>query len=177
MCLRIVSDAGKLVPNGGIGSNEPSQEGLTMKDSVAEDMEYVRPASPKYDEKHVLAPSFTQLAVSPAYAVSRKTTTYTITPRVTPQVMLKPTGPQLYLNSSTPKETTPMKPQSSSDVLFEQQVKVEPSLLQAVSQEKKETVSATNAAIHAMGQPESSNQIVPPPSPPPEFTPPQLEKV
>ena len=172
----MLSDAGKLVPNGNIGSSELSQESLTMKDSVAEDMEYIRPASPKYDEKHVLAPSFTQLAASPAYALSRKTACV-ITPRVTPQKVLNSTASHLYLNSSTPKETTPVKAGLSSDVLSEEQVKLKPSLLQAVSQEKKKIVSATNAAVHTMGQPESSNQMVLPPSPPAEFTPPQLGQV
>lgn len=69
----IDANTGKLVPIDEAGSNRSTQESLPMRHSGEEDLEYFRPASPKYDEKHVLAtPMLSIRPASPAYALSSK---------------------------------------------------------------------------------------------------------
>ena len=67
------ANTGKLVPIDEPASHRSTQESFPMRHSGEEDMEYLRPASPKYDEKHVLAtPMLSNLPVSPAYELSSK---------------------------------------------------------------------------------------------------------
>lgn len=109
-------NTGKLVPIGDLGSNRDSQDSLTMRDTSDEGVDLLRPASPKYDEKHVLGISdFTNLACSPAYVLSRKKV-----PTVPPSVPAlskagKPTSKETNLvNLQTSEEVVPGQPHSSN---------------------------------------------------------------
>lgn len=102
------ANTGKLVPIGDLGSNRDSQDSLTLRDISDRGADSLRPASPKYDERHVLAISdFTNLSCSPAYALSRKKV-----PTVPLSVPALPKGGQL-----TCKETTLVNSQSSEEVI------------------------------------------------------------
>uniref|UniRef100_A0A7I4D3U3 DNA polymerase zeta catalytic subunit n=1 Tax=Physcomitrium patens TaxID=3218 RepID=A0A7I4D3U3_PHYPA len=64
------ANTGKLVPIDEAGSNRSTQESFPLQHS---DEDYFRPASPKYDEHHVLAtPMVSHFSVSPACAPSVK---------------------------------------------------------------------------------------------------------
>ena len=79
-----------------------------MRDTSDEGGDILRPASPKYDEKHVLGISdFTNLSCSPAYVLSRKKV-----PIVPPSVPALSKAGQ-----STSKETTPVSLQTSEVVI------------------------------------------------------------
>lgn len=102
------ANTGKLVPMDEAGSNRSTQDSLPGEE---EDMEFFRPASPKYDEKHVLAtPMFSG---SQEYVLSSKRSSR----RSSDADLFKTPGSKsLYSNPPVSSgATTPVNTQNSSD--------------------------------------------------------------
>ncbi|KAG0605129.1 hypothetical protein M758_9G034000 [Ceratodon purpureus] len=130
------ANTGKLVPIDDAGSNRSTQESLPMRHSGEEDMEYFRPASPKYDEKHVLAtPMLSNLPASPAYALSSKRSSR----RSSDADAIGPPGtkslhPNPLLSSGA---TTSVNTQNSSDSVPQEPHMSKSKLQQTSSQDEK----------------------------------------
>jgi hypothetical protein len=157
----IDSNTGKLIPLG-IRSNESSQESLTMKgsgDDDDDDMECFRPASPKYDEKHVLAnPSYNHLL--PLQHVQSQ-------PGAVRQ--LQTSAPLSSSNPVTPQQTTPVNSQSSSEI-----VAGEPNVLKPLNNsDQRLCVVQSSGVVNIMGS-SSSHLVMPQPPLLPAHNPPQL---
>jgi hypothetical protein len=160
----IDSNTGKLIPLG-IRSNESSQESLTMKgsgddDDDDDDMECFRPASPKYDEKHVLAnPSYNRLLPLHPHVQSQ--------PGAVRQ--MQTSAPLLSSNPVTPQQTTPVNSQSSSEI-----VAGEPNVLMPLNNsDQRLCVVQSSGVVNIMGG-SSSHLVMPPPPLLPAHNPPQL---
>lgn len=104
------ANTGKLVPIDGAGSNRSTQESLPGE----EEMEFFRPASPKYDEKHVLAtPMFSNPPGSQEYILSNKRSSRRSNDADAPRT---PGSKSLYSNPPVSSgATTPGNTQNSSD--------------------------------------------------------------
>jgi hypothetical protein len=158
----IDSNTGKLIPLG-IRSNESSQESLTMKgsgDDDDDDMECFRPASPKYDEKHVLAnPSYTRLLPLHPHVQSQ--------PGAVRQ--MQTSAPLSSSNPVTPQQTTPVNSQSSSEIVAR-----EPNVLKPLNNSDQcLCVVQSSGVVNIMGS-SSSHLVMPPPPLLPAHNPPQL---